>query len=136
VLDGDCPSQFLNFPFLSLNFICHSHFIFSHSSYKLCSYYSSSLFKIHATLYVTLLFVPVLVLILGLFVLKCAHGDSLCSDVDSQACALMEKSKPDLCNSSIGETACQKYCGMCRKFECRIANLKNVVKKIKYSIIR
>ncbi|XP_060589345.1 uncharacterized protein LOC132744603 [Ruditapes philippinarum] len=54
-----------------------------------------------------------LVLILGLFVLKCAHGDSTCSDVDSQACALMEKSKPDLCNSSIGETACQRYCGMC-----------------------
>ncbi|XP_045166865.2 uncharacterized protein LOC123530186 isoform X2 [Mercenaria mercenaria] len=47
------------------------------------------------------------------FVLYTTNGNSPCFDVDTAACKLMEHNKPDLCDSSIGETACPRYCGKC-----------------------
>ncbi|XP_052791073.1 macrophage mannose receptor 1-like isoform X2 [Mya arenaria] len=37
-----------------------------------------------------------------------------CEDLDTQACALLEKSKPDLCQDNLlSQSACKRYCNFC-----------------------
>ena len=38
-----------------------------------------------------------------------------CADLDTGACLLLQKQKPDLCNTTTFDGACRKFCGHCSK---------------------
>ena len=38
-----------------------------------------------------------------------------CQDLDTTACVLLHKQKPDLCSEPTLAGVCQRFCGSCRK---------------------
>ncbi|XP_060608248.1 uncharacterized protein LOC132760313, partial [Ruditapes philippinarum] len=45
--------------------------------------------------------------------LRVSSGDYACADVNTDACKLMHRDQPGICDTSIGDTACPRYCGKC-----------------------
>ena len=40
-------------------------------------------------------------------------GALICDDIDTQACQLIQAQRSDMCNSTIADTTCPRFCGKC-----------------------
>lgn len=50
-------------------------------------------------------------------------GALICDDIDTQACQLIQAQRSDMCNSTIADTTCPRFCGKCARecYHCDLA---------------